>query len=88
MAIPHENRHTLQKEYSILTNFHPSSDLNQLPAELAHPMQKKCSQMHQSPLLSSASTKLPPFVLRHWWYLSNASASLNAKRNSATALKI
>lgn len=33
--IPYENRHTLQTEYSILTNLYLTFELNQIPAELA-----------------------------------------------------
>ncbi len=36
--IPYKNRYTMQTEYGILTNSHPTSELNQVPAELAHPM--------------------------------------------------
>ncbi len=39
--IPHENRHTLQTEYGVLTNLYPTSELNQVPPELAGPLQIK-----------------------------------------------
>ncbi len=32
---PNANRHTLQTEYCVLTNSYPTSELNQVPPELA-----------------------------------------------------
>lgn len=43
--IPHENRHTLQTEYGVLTNSYPTSELNQVPPELAGPLQKKLTDL-------------------------------------------
>ena len=43
--IPHENRHTLQTEYGVLTNSYPTSELNQVPVGLAGPMQRKLTDI-------------------------------------------
>ncbi len=43
--IPHENRHTLQTEYSVLSNSYPTSEVNQVPAELAGPLKKKLTDI-------------------------------------------
>ena len=43
--IPHENRHTLQTEYGVLTNSFTTSELNQVPAELAGPLQRKLTDI-------------------------------------------
>ena len=43
--IPHENRHTLQTEYGVLSNSYPTSELNQVPAELAGSLQRKLTDI-------------------------------------------
>ncbi|MCJ1348717.1 hypothetical protein MMC31_006950, partial [Peltigera leucophlebia] len=43
--IPRENRHTLQTECGVLTNLCPTSELNQVPAELAGPLQRKLTDI-------------------------------------------
>ncbi len=43
--IPYENRHTRQTEYGVLSNSYPTSELNQVPAELAGPPQGKLTDI-------------------------------------------
>ncbi len=43
--IPYENRHTLQTEYGVLSNSYSTPELNQVPAELAGPLQRKLTDI-------------------------------------------
>lgn len=43
--ILYENQYTLQIEYGVLTNSYPTSKFNQIPAELAGPLQKKLTDI-------------------------------------------